>query len=146
MNTHITPTTSASIIAHQLGFLPAVERFTHRDSTPCVRVALGGLHGAGRTMTMDETDWRHISETISPWWQVQKMSGVEYVVASSGKAAEIAKQSGRCTTLFLARHLMQPGAGLNVRFRNNDRLDLRRSNLVVVDPRGSLTRQRSLAS
>ena len=123
---------STSILAHKLGLLPAVRFFTDEDGTHCVAVSLSGVHGAGREMLLNVTDWRHISETVSPWFQVVRMSGVDYVVSSSKAAVEIARQNGRkMSSLFLARYLAQPGAGLNVGFANGDRLDCRRSNLIV---------------
>ena len=120
-----------SILAHQLGFLPNVRRF-ECEGAACVAVSLSGLHGAGREMMLDDADWNNVSTAISPWWQVVKLPGGEYVVCSNSTAIEIAKRTSKVRMLFLGRYLANPPAGSNVRFTNDNRLDLRRASLAVV--------------
>ena len=136
MTTTTTPATNAaaatSLVAHQLGFLPTVRPFTSDDGTAAVAVSLCGLYGAGREMMLDEADWHHISETISPWWGVHRQGNIDYVTCSATIAIEIACRTSKARALFLGRYLANPAPDLFVRFVNGDHLDCRRANLAVV--------------
>ena len=110
--------------------LPSVRRVT-LDGTPCVAVSLKGCHGAGREMILDEADWRHVSENISPWWSILRAGRLEYVVSSAPRAVKLAQATSKVSMLVLARHLMKPQPGKTVRCLNGNNLDLRRANLIV---------------
>ncbi len=111
--------------------LPKVRRFKSDDGVPAVSVELNGMHGTGRQVILDEADWRTVSETVSPWWQVHRVGGVEYVVCTSRIAVEIVRRTGNGTMLFLSRLITQPAPGMMVGFANGDRFDCRRANLIV---------------
>jgi hypothetical protein len=102
-------------------------------------------------MRLDESDWLHVSTTFTTWWSVARMGGKEYVYSGTAAAAAVARETSKSGMLFLARYIAKPGPKQNVRFRNDDHFDMRRSNLVVVDRRThsmlnvAKTRQNALA-
>jgi hypothetical protein len=131
-----TATTAVATATHELfsGIQPTVRHLVI-DDVPTVEVSLSGTHGFDKVMRLDERDWLDVSTRFTPWWSVAKMGGKEYVYSGTAVAAAVARETSKTGMLFLARYIAEPGPRQNVRFRNDDHFDMRRSNLVVVDRR-----------
>jgi hypothetical protein len=87
-----------------------------------VSVTLEGINGEGDVMILDEAQWPRVKLAFGEHWGVLVARGHRYVVAH-----------GRQSGMKLARWLAGARPGQVVRHVNGDNLDLRRSNLVVVD-------------
>jgi hypothetical protein len=90
-------------------------------------------------MLLDAEAWVWVRDEVTPCW-VLAGPGAGYVVSTSNAAAALSgRWSGRPSG-YLARILMERQGedlkGKAVVFRNGDRKDLRRANLLVL-PRGA---------
>lgn len=112
---------------------PMVEPVATPAGADTYYVALSGTHGAGLHMTVDRDDWEHARRTWGGRWIIHAVGGCRYVASGRRQATASVKQNASCPLAYLARLLMAAKPGETVIFRNGDTLDLRRSNLAVLD-------------
>lgn len=81
----------------------------------------------GMTALVDDADWSNPDINTRHWCFRKEARG------NSGYAAtQTPIEDGKQRILYLHRLIMQPDDGFDVKFRNGDRLDCRRANLVIV--------------
>jgi AP2 domain len=78
----------------------------------------------GKLAIVDDEDYPHVSKF--KWCYRGNKDGTQ------GYAVRHHKVDGKFPLLYLHRHLMPPGKDQETIFRNHDRLDCRRENLLVV--------------
>ncbi len=127
-DTKANATTLPAVSAVPSVHLPQVRRLTV-DGASCVAVELTGKRGAGREMLLDLSTWLRISEDVTPWWGLQVISGYE-CVTSTTKAA-LAAAGITSGMAFMSRLVAEPAPAMIVSFKNKNRLDIRKSNLIV---------------
>lgn len=103
------------------------------DDPSVVRVPLFGKHGDGFYMTLDASEWPRVQEEWgSVWVLIPNGNGRNYVSAHL-RHLDTVDQPGSGDTARLGRLLVGARRGEVVIFQDGDTLNLRRSNLLLLD-------------
>ena len=118
------------------------------DGHPAVVVQLGGKFGAGKSFLVDAADWDKVSGEYGAQWVF--MSGSDKsapLYVASGRrvpAAAASSKGGHAPVAILARLILGAEKTDLVFYRNGDSLDLRRRNLLCLDPEETANLRRFL--
>lgn len=117
----------------------ATPQFETVDGHTIVRVPLLGKYGTGRSIRMDLPDWQRIEPACGGQWTVLRTGAAQRERVGSGRkdAVEGARRLGfpvrKAPIVTLARLVAEAAPHEEIVYDNGDPLDLRYSNLHVVD-------------
>lgn len=102
------------------------------DGRAVVFLGLGGARGEGHEAIVDGDAWSDIERRHGAAWVLnQNGTGMANVRKGGNALAAAARQNGERPTATLARIIAGAKPGERVTYRNGNRLDLRRNNLIV---------------
>lgn len=118
---------------------PKITHAVDVDGTPIVKVEMSNRPGWFALVDLIDFEDLLLGGVTLPWFVNRNGSGLEYVrFTRNGVAGRLAS---------VAPHIMRPGKGQIVTYRNGNRLDLRRRNLEIArgNAKGATMRSQRLA-